>query len=88
MIDIENDDYILILDTYSKRIHRINEGLNILINIVFEHRLTIRGENSYIYFKSRNDYTLWKLKYNITRYIYEHQNDYLKDDYNKRWWIV
>ena len=88
MIDIENDDYIFIWDTYGIKNYTKNEDLCLPFTIVFEHSLNIRGENYYIYFKNRNDFILWKLKYNIVGYIHQHQKDYIKKEYNKTWWII
>jgi hypothetical protein len=88
MIDIKNDEYILISDLISNFRHTIDEDL---CNTLIIETTSVKGGkivNGFYYFKNRNSYILWKLKFNITHYCYEYQNQYTKYDYNIKWKIV
>ena len=88
MIDIENDNYILISDLISNFNHTIDEDL---CNTLIIETTSVTGrkiENLVYYFKNIIDYSLWKLKYNITQPLYEYQNQYPKHDYLSTWRIV
>ena len=90
MIDIENNNYVMIynLNLY-KKYFVYNDVLCTIIN--FKYVKIKELENSIfsmLYFKSKNDYILWKLKNNINYYIFEYQTKYSRDNYNIEWEIV
>ena len=82
MIDIENDDYVMIYNfNLYKKYFVYNDVLCTIIN--FKEIKIKEFENSIfsmLYFKSKNDYILWKLKNDITFYGFEYQIKYSRDN--------